>query len=403
MNKLISILSAFLLSACATTNLVKHTPSLPGPKRYVIWNKKDFTKKPGQLKSMSVSTLSAMGAKNIKQMEVINGFSFESEKEIEKIAGSLSVFGANGEWQIQEEQEHHILADACYRHVPVLCPGGPIDPIPKCPSPPGVGPCGPIDPGPIEGDKSWSRARVKAKAAMEIVDSSQIRAGTIDTGLDMNHPNKGNVIATVSMTGEPVSPDVAMHGTHVSGTVFGRGGINISMAKGYFCKGLGNNGSGQSSWLANCLVWMKQQGVQVVSNSWGGGGPDQLINQAVTALAASGAQVFFANGNDSGAVNWPAKLSGTVPNVWAIAASDERDQIASFSSRGPETKFIAPGVNVISNKPGGGTQAMSGTSMATPTAAGVCVLGLAAGKTPCIKSSGMVGGYPMVDAMESIK
>lgn len=369
------------------------TPAAPvgGPRRYVIWNKKELGRKPGAVGGLNIGPLAAMGAKNIKQMEMINGATFEAEEgEINKIK-ALSLTDKGG-WVIQEEIEHGILAWGCSRCETIPCPA-PINPSPGPVPQPNPSP----SPGPIEADRSWGRERVRAKEAQAIADTSSIKICVIDTGVDMNHPNKGSVIGAQSYAG--AIQDGNGHGTHVAGTVAGTGGVGVSRAKLLICKGLTDGGSGGSSSLAQCLIWCGNSGAQIVSNSWGSAQPDPLINQAIAQLTQRGIYVFVANGNDGGSVNWPAKLSGSNSLVSAVAASNQQNRITSFSSRGPETKVISPGASITSNWPGGGLRSLDGTSMATPHAAAICAFGIAKGIKPCIKSTGTINGYPFADAL----
>lgn len=382
----VAVAASVYMGTKETSHIMK--PELVArPKRYVLWNKKSLEKKPG-MKSMGVNVLSSLGAKDVKELEGINGYTFEAEEGANKIKAL-----EQSDWVLQEEYWHGILPFSCSRCETIPCPNPSPTPAPD----PNPNP----SPNPVEPDKSWGRARVHAKEAQALVDTSNVKVCVVDTGIDLQHPNKGNVIGTQGYAG-PVQ-DGAGHGTHTAGTVAGTGGVGISRAKLLICKGLADNGSGSSSGLAQCLTWCGSMGAQIVSNSWGSPQSDPLINQAIQNLTSRGVYVFVAAGNDSGPVNWPAKLSGSNPLVYAIAASDQSDRITSFSSRGPEIRFISPGAGIVSNWPGGGTRSLDGTSMATPHAAAICAFGIAKGIKPCVKASGSVSGYPFADALETAK
>lgn len=372
--------------------ILKAKVATGGPKRFVAWNKKQLQRQKGS-QSINASTFTTFGAKNITQLENLNGYTFEADSDVELKLKAISI-SQNTDWVIQEEIEYTILPFQCSKCETIPCPGDTTPQPTPTPTP---------TPSPIEADKSWGRARVHAKEAMAIVDTSKVKVCVVDTGIDFQHPNKGNLIGTKDFTGKGSAQDGNGHGTHTAGTIGGTGGVGVARVATLVCKGLDDNGSGTSSGLAQCLNWCGQQGAQIVSNSWGSTQSDQLINQTITSLTSRGIYVMVANGNDSGPVNWPAKLAGSNPLVYAVAASNASDQITSFSSRGVETRAIAPGENIISNWPGGGTRSLSGTSMSTPHVAGICAFGIASGKKPCVKFSGTVGGYPMADALESAR
>ena len=388
----VAVAASVYMGTKETSHIMK--PELVAhPKRYVLWNKKSLEKKPG-VRALSMTALSSLGAKNVKQLEGINAYTFEAEEGATKVRAL-----EQGEWQVQEEYWHGILPFSCSRCETIPCPSPTPDPGPNPgPSPT---PTPTPNPTPIEADRSWGRARVHAKEAQALVDTSNVKVCVVDTGIDLQHPNKGNVIGSIGFAG--AVQDGAGHGTHTAGTVSGSGGVGVSKAKLLICKGLNDSGSGSSSGLAQCLNWCGQQGAQIVSNSWGSGQSDPLINQAVQNLTSRGIYVFVAAGNDSGPVNWPAKLSGSNPLVYAIAASDQSDRTTGFSSRGPEVRYISPGAQITSNWPGGGTRNLDGTSMATPHVAAICAFGVAKGIKPCIKASGSISGYPFADALETAK
>ncbi|MBI4371556.1 MAG: S8 family serine peptidase, partial [Elusimicrobia bacterium] len=125
-------------------------------------------------------------------------------------------------------------------------------------------------------------------------------------------------------------------------------------------------------------------GKVVVNMSLGGPGScPAALQAAISAAAAAGVVVVAASGNTGGDVNVPGNCAGVIP----AGATDSSDQVASFSSRGPELAaggLVAPGVSVLTTDEGGGTASPSGTSFSAPMVAGAAALVLSAqpGYTP---------------------
>jgi subtilisin family serine protease len=134
----------------------------------------------------------------------------------------------------------------------------------------------------------------------------------------------------------------------------------------------------------------------VLSMSWGGGeNPDvrRAIDDAGEARYGLGAVCLAASGNDGDrtAIDRPARY----PGVIAVGASTDQRRIASYSNRGRQLSVVAPsggGIRDIYTSdvtmPGRGynpgappagleTGMFSGTSSATPLAAGIAALVLA--------------------------
>src|SRR5262249_15238391 len=93
---------------------------------------------------------------------------------------------------------------------------------------------------------------------------------------------------------------------------------------------------------------------------------------AIDTLTAAGTRVFVASCNAglADAIGSPA----CIRNAVAVGAVDSGAATAAFSNSSEDLALLAPGVDITAAWIGGGTAALSGTSMATPHAAGVAAL-----------------------------
>ncbi|MDD5302288.1 MAG: S8 family peptidase [Elusimicrobia bacterium] len=230
----------------------------------------------------------------------------------------------------------------------------------------------------------WGVTRVNAPAAWSGGQGAGVKVAVIDTGIDCTHPDlqcdfgSGKNIVDPSAT--PM--DDNEHGTHVSGTIAGRGkGGPVGVAPKATLipvKVLDGSGSGSLSDIVKGINWATKAGVDVINMSLGGASGSPALERAVKQALAAGVVVVCAAGNsgpDADTVGFPAGY----PGVIAVAASDSNDQVAKFSSRGDAVAFIAPGVDIMSTIPGGGTAKLSGTSMASPHVAGLAALAVERG------------------------
>ena len=235
---------------------------------------------------------------------------------------------------------------------------------------------------PEEKEIPWGVKRVNAPGVWSAASGEGVKVAIVDTGMDFNHPDLAahyaggyNAVSTGTL---PM--DDHGHGTHVSGTIGAikdaKGVVGIApMARLYAVKVLDANGSGSYSNIVDGIQWAVDNKIQVINMSLGGGSGTPALQKVMEAADKAGVTIVCAAGNDSGPVNYPAKY----PQAIAVSASDSSDKLASFSSRGPEIAVIAPGVNIPSDKKGGGLTTMSGTSMASPHVAGLAVIAIAGG------------------------
>jgi len=259
---------------------------------------------------------------------------------------------------------------------------------------------------------------MKIQQAWGISTGAGIKIAILDEGVDTGHADlKANLLQGFNCLsgtanpgdGRPLSPARA-HGTNCTGIMaavannnIGVAGvapdskiipINLAAASGSFTS---------YSNIAAGFDYAWQHGADVISNSWGGGSPSSIIedaiNRAVTmGRGGKGTVVLFATGNNNAALSYPAVLSNVI-SVGGVNMCGMRKSPASVScdgenwgaSYGTGLDVVAPCVKIattdISGTGGYNTNAgaagdyfmkFNGTSSATPAAAGVVALILSA-------------------------
>lgn len=217
-----------------------------------------------------------------------------------------------------------------------------------------------------------------------------VTAYILDTGIDPDHPDFGGRASVGFDATGGDGLDRQSHGTHVAGTI---GSNSYGVAPGVDLVGvkvLDDSGSGSTAGIIEGMDWIaaNADGPSVANMSLGGA-KDPALNNAATGLVDSGVFTAVAAGNESqDAANVsPANADG----VYTTAASTDQDGNASFSNYGSVVEGYAPGQDIDSTVPGGGTDTYSGTSMASPHIAGGAALYLEAnaGATPDAVSQGL--------------
>ena len=224
----------------------------------------------------------------------------------------------------------------------------------------------------------WGIDRIDAELVWPTGNTANpIKVGIIDTGISKDHPDLAVNIKGGVNTINPTKSwnDDNGHGSHVAGIaaalnnslgVVGAG-PNIDL---YAIKVLNRNGSGFLSDVIEGIQWATANGIKVANMSLGSTSNVQSFHDAVIAAYNAGVTIVAAAGNSGGAVSFPAAY----PEVIAVSATDINNNLASFSSRGPEIDLAAPGVSILSTYKGTSYATLSGTSMASPHVAGSAAL-----------------------------
>src|SRR5438552_5453979 len=267
--------------------------------------------------------------------------------------------------------------------------------------------------------------RLGAATTTTVREASTSNVAVIDSGIDLSHTDLNAVSGKNCISGGTAKDDNG-HGTHVAGTIGaknnGAGVVGVAPAtKLYAVKVVNAQGSGTDAQVICGIDWVTANagtlGIKVDHMSLGGPGADDgncgntngdAMHKAICSSVAAGVTYVVAAGNDG------ANMAGSVPasynevlSVTAVAdfngqpgggaaatcRADVDDTAADFSNfaapGGPDEghTIAAPGVCINSTWKGGGYNIISGTSMASPHAAGTAALCIATGKCSGVPSA----------------
>ena len=236
--------------------------------------------------------------------------------------------------------------------------------------------------------------------------TSCTKIAVLDTGVDTDHPDlQGNLYKSPdtpnnnkdddgngyvddtygwnAITGKGSGEDDNGHGTHVAGIIGGHGNNGTGVAG--ICwsasivpvKFMNSQGKGSTSDAIDGMEYAAKKGAKIINASFGCPSSSESLHDAVDYVQDKGVLLVVAAGNDSEDIDkhpeYPA--SYTDSNILAVAASTDEDGLASFSNYGDGAVDVAaPGDDIYSTYLGGGYKYLSGTSMASPYAAGLAAM-----------------------------
>lgn len=212
-----------------------------------------------------------------------------------------------------------------------------------------------------------------------------ILVAVLDTGA-AQHNDLPEPTFAFNFTSSRTAYDRNGHSTHCAGIIGAREnetgvvGVAPDCNIGY-CKVLGDDGSGSTTWIARGIRAAIKEGANVISMSIGGG-PSDDVKEALDEALDAGVLCFAAAGNSGYRGRNSVDYPGAFPTTICVAAYRRDGRISDFSSGGPTVDICCPGEQILSCFPGNQYRVMSGTSMATPFAAGLCALMLEDGKGP---------------------
>ena len=227
------------------------------------------------------------------------------------------------------------------------------------------------------------RALSVALSFMDAQDGWNILKGSstpviavIDSGVASNPDMPPLLQGYSAVAGLSPSNDKLSHGTGVAGTIgcignngIGTAGINWS-ASIMPVKIDDANGNISVANVAKGIIWAVDNGAEILNLSLGFTSDSITLKNAIDYAYNSGCAIFAATGNDGkNAVGYPARYS----NVMGVGATGNGSTRVGTSNYG--TGLDVVGFNgYVTATPSGGYTTMSGTSFASPQAAGLASL-----------------------------
>ena len=221
------------------------------------------------------------------------------------------------------------------------------------------------------------------------LDGTGVRVGHLDTGVDANHPALAGAVAGFLFVdehgvGDPsvAAFDTEEHGTHTAGTIAGRAvsGRSIGVAPGaaLYSAAVCDGGNLVARILAG-MEWVADQGVRILNLSIGLRPYHDDFRPLMATLRAAGVLPVCAVGNSGPGTS---SSPGNYDLVLSVGDCDvnrevDRNSSSQWFARADDPlvpDLVAPGMDVISARPGGGYQSLDGSSQAVPHISGLAAL-----------------------------
>ncbi|KON80960.1 S8 family serine peptidase [Azoarcus sp. PA01] len=229
--------------------------------------------------------------------------------------------------------------------------------------------------------KAWHLPKIGAPTAWSTSTGEQIVIAILDSGVDSRHPDlAGKLLPGWNFyDGNSNTADVTGHGTKVAGTAAAASNNSVGVASvaggAMILPGRIASTSGTASYstMAKGVTWAADNGARVANVSYSGARGSLTVQNAGQYLKSKGGILVTSAGNSGG-----EEAVAPSDTLIAVSGTTSSDVKASWSSYGSYVDVAAPGAGIYTTVNGGGYGSVSGTSFASPAAAGVVALMMAA-------------------------
>ena len=238
---------------------------------------------------------------------------------------------------------------------------------------------------------------VRARRAWDITKGAlSTVVAVIDSGIDFTHPDltknqwtnplpsaEGDLHGWDFVANNGEIKDEQGHGTAVAGIIAAEGNNGLGITGVMWRAGLmslrvlDNTGTGDVGDAVEAIDYAVAHGAQVINLSWGTTGESIALKEAIDRAIRRNVVVVCSAGNNGQDLDatpyYPASFG--LKDLIAVGATDNRDQLASWSNWGARQVTVgAPGTNILTTQRGGGYWRVAGTSAAAPVVSGIAGL-----------------------------
>jgi hypothetical protein len=198
----------------------------------------------------------------------------------------------------------------------------------------------------------------------------------VDSGVNVTHPEFVGRPDLVMLNAQEPAPLGGVHGTAVASLIgasengVGIVGIYPQALLQSWDSAIGAGTQLDTSEIVKGVLAAAAGGPGVINLSLGGDSFEVVIQQAIATAISKGLLVVAAAGNDGDAGN-PLTYPASLPHVLTVAATDEQNRVAPFSSQSRFIDLAAPGQDMmVASALDQSWQQEDGTSFASPLVAG---------------------------------
>jgi subtilisin family serine protease len=228
------------------------------------------------------------------------------------------------------------------------------------------------------GKNQYALKHLKIAEANKISHGEGVVVAVIDSAIDISHPSLKDTISDSynALGQDKSSPD--SHGTVIAGIIAAHGkvsgvapGAKILAIRAFARSKKSGLVTSNSFALLKSVNWAVANGARVLNLSFEGP-HDPLLERFLKTISTVGIIVVAAVGN-AGPEAKPA-YPAAYETVIAVTAVDYRKRLYHRAIHGSHVDVAAPGVKILSTKPGGKYGFLTGTSMAAAYVSGIAAL-----------------------------